>query len=132
MGELDEKLNAILGNQEAMSQIMALARSLDATNAPEQSGTENITTDIPPDDPVSGKFESILGEIDPGMIRLGMRALEEYQKGDDRKTALLSALRPFMREERCQRLDRAIQIARLSRGIRVVFDAMRGGESPHV
>ena len=28
MAELEEKLNAILGNQEAMGQIMALARSL--------------------------------------------------------------------------------------------------------
>jgi len=61
-----------------------------------------------------------------------MRVLQEYRREDDRKTALLAALRPFVREERYDRLDRAIQIAKLSRGLRVFLDTMRGEESPHV
>ena len=67
---------------------------------------------------------SALGDIDPRMLQMGMRVLREYQSGDDKKTALLHALRPFVREERWEKLDRAIQIAKLSRVIRVLFDTM--------
>ena len=67
----------------------------------------------------------MLGGLDPKMMQMGMKLLEEYNRGDDRNTALLAALRPFVREERFAKVDRAIQIARLSRVIRVLFDAMK-------
>ena len=124
MGELDEKLNAILGNPEAMGQIMALANSLGvggSETGPQQGREESqpcSNVEAPPD------LFSALGEIDPRMIQMGMRVLQEYQSGDDKKTALLNALRPFVREERWEKLDRAIQIAKLSRVIRVLFDTM--------
>ena len=35
--------------------------------------------------------------------------------GDDRQVALIQALKPFVRPERAQKLERAIQIARISR-----------------
>ena len=47
--------------------------------------------------------------------------LGELGQEDDRRTALLSALRPFVKKERYAKLDRAIQIARLSRVIRTAF-----------
>ena len=53
-----------------------------------------------------------------------MQVLREYQSTDDRNEALLSALRPFLREERRARLDRAQQIARMTRLIRVALTAM--------
>ena len=59
------------------------------------------------------------------MMQMGMRLLREYNRGDDRNAALLAALRPFVREERFAKVDRAIQIARLSRVIRVLFDAVK-------
>ena len=123
MGELDEKLNAILGNPEAMGQIMALANSLgggEKAAEPEGEGPPQVsqTKEGAPD------LFSALGEIDPRMLQMGMRVLQEYRSGDDKKTALLNALRPFVREERWEKLDRAIQIAKLSRVIRVLFDAM--------
>lgn len=126
MGELDEKLNAILGNQEAMGQIMALAQSLGNS----LGGTGENSGQNPPEPqeqpaPVSTENPlSALGEVDPRIIQLGMRVLQEYQRGDDDKTALLTALRPFVRKERYDKLDRAIQIARLSRVIRVLLEAL--------
>jgi len=131
VGELDDKLSAILGNQEAMSQIMALARSLGGEDASEGAAQKESSAS----EPVfsgTGDLGAILGEVDPRMIQLGIRVLQEYRREDDRKTALLAALRPFVREERYDRLDRAIQIAKLSRGLRVFLDTMRGEESPHV
>lgn len=141
MSGFEEKLNAILGNQEAMGQIMALAQSLgkQEETTPQQSGqeeedgytpvwtqAEEHTTAQPMPD-----LASLLGGVDPQMMQMGMRLLQEYNRTDDRNTALLAALRPFVKAERFSKVDRAVQIARLSRVIRVLFDAMRekGGGS---
>ena len=70
----------------------------------------------------------MLGSLDPRMVQMGMRLLNEYRTGDDRNAALLAALRPFLRKERYARLDRAIQIARLSRVLRVAFQSLGGKE----
>ncbi len=122
MGELDEKLNAILGDPQAMGQIMALAGSLGLGG----EGQGNMQQEQPAGVGGGGQSDlfSALGEIDPKMLQMGMRVLQEYQAGDDKKTALLNALRPFVREERWSKLDRAIQIAKLSRVIRVLFDSV--------
>lgn len=130
MGELDEKLNAILNDPGAMGQIMALAQSLGGS-APQSEETPSPCMSQPREQCSAGDSPdlfSLLDQADPRLIRLGMRVLQEYRKGDDRKTALLAALRPFVREERYGKLDRAIQIAKLSRVIRVLFQAM-GEES---
>lgn len=134
MGEFEEKLNSILGNQEAMGQIMALAQSLGkpAPPAPEpeesgEPGWERAGGPVPAggaeEDPLSA-----LGSLDPRMVQMGMRLLKEYRTGGDRNAALLAALRPFLRKERYARLDRAIQIARLSRVLRVAFQSLSGKE----
>ncbi|MBS7219191.1 MAG: hypothetical protein KH028_07200 [Oscillospiraceae bacterium] len=135
MGEFEEKLNSILGDKDAMGQIMALAQSLGKPAPPasepedenEETGWERACTPTPEagagEDPLSA-----LGSLDPRMVQMGMRLLKEYQTGDDRNTALLAALRPFLRKERYARLDRAIQIARLSRVIRVAFHSLSGKE----
>lgn len=61
------------------------------------------------------------------MIQMGMRLLREYQGEDDRTVALLNALRPFLKESRLAKLDRAVQISRLARVIRVLFRGMGEG-----
>ena len=46
---------------------------------------------------------------------------------------LLAALRPFVKEERFAKVDRAIQVAKLSRVIRVAFQLFKeGGGQEHV
>ncbi len=68
---------------------------------------------------------SALESIDPRIMQLGMRVLKEYSRTDDQKVALLMALKPFVKEERYAKVDRAMQIARLSRVIRVALEALR-------
>jgi len=123
MGGFEDKLNAILNNQDAMGQIMALAQSLGgqetSPSVPEAEQEEKGNMRDAPDP------ASLLGELDPQMVQMGLRLLQEYNRGDDRNAALLHALRPFVKEERFARVDRAIQIARLSRVVRVLFDTMR-------
>lgn len=136
MADFEEKLNSILGNQEAMGQIMALARSLSGGDQPEgaRTGPENRQQAQPsagggsqgePAPPLSD-ISSLLGQIDPRMLQMGMGLLREYQGNDDRNAALLAALRPFLKEDRRAKLDRALQIARVTRLIRVALGAMGG------
>lgn len=138
MAEFDEKLNAILGNQEAMAQIMSLARSL-STDSPgenpnredrqaqEMDGEEEQERDVQSAQP---DLSAMLGQLDPALLRTGMEVIRQVQSTEDRNAALLQALRPFLREERRGRLDRAIQIARMTRMIRAAITALgeRGQE----
>lgn len=133
MAGFEEQLNSILGNQEAMNQIMALARSLsgEQTPAPDQAGQTEaggeacapVTAEPPPPD-----LSAMLGQLDPKMLRLGMEVMRQVQSTGDRNAALLNALRPFLREERQARLDRAIQIARMAKAVRVALGVLGGKE----
>lgn len=134
MAELEEKLNAILGNQEAMGQIMALAHSLSAGSKDgegEAASEERATMDRGiSEDRETPDLSALLGQIDPDMIQLGMRLLQEYRSKDDRNAALLQALHPFVKEERRAKLDQALQIARITHLVRVALETMgkRGEE----
>ena len=85
MSEFDDKLSAILGDQNAMSQIMALAQSLSGPTPGEEGGA--------------------LPEI------------PDYG-GREQDLQLLSALRPYLKESRRKRLDRAIELLQLLRLIK--------------
>ncbi len=137
MAEFEEKLNAILGNQEAMGQIMALARSLsggqEAAAPSTQAGNVQAESAQEPEgeqtaSPQTPDLSALLGNVDPAMLQMGMRVVRELQGGDDRNAALLQALRPFLREEKRARLDKALQIARMTRMIRAALGALGGRE----
>lgn len=127
-GGFEDKLNAILNNQDAMGQIMALAQSLSVPEQREQPQTREEGYVPVSQEQVPAQLSDVagmLGGMDPKIMQMGMRLLQEYNRGDDRSAALLQALRPFVKEERFAKVDRAIQIARLSRVVRVLFDAMK-------
>lgn len=123
MGEFEEKLNSILGDQQAMGQIMALAQSLGKQSPSDQEEEDTApepAEDAPPD------LSQLMGNLDPKMVQLGMRLMREYQQDDGQNTALLQALRPYLREERRGRLDKAVQIAKMSRLLRVALGSLGG------
>lgn len=123
MGEFEEKLNSILGDQQAMGQIMALAQSLGKQSPSDQEETDTApepAEDAPPD------LSQLMGNLDPKMVQLGMQLMREYQQDDGQNTALLQALRPYLREERRVRLDKAVQIAKMSRLLRVALGSLGG------
>lgn len=123
MGEFEEKLNSILGDQQAMGQIMALAQSLGKQSPSDQEETDTApepAEDAPPD------LSQLMGNLDPKMVQLGMQLMREYQQDDGQNTALLQALRPYLREERRGRLDKAVQIAKMSRLLRVALGSLGG------
>ena len=134
MSEFEDKLQSILGNPDAMSQIMSIAQSLsgnfdDSQPFPQADAeaTAQNTDHSPPED-----LFSLLGNLDPRLIQLGMRLISEYHSGDEKKTALLTALQPFIREDRYAKVDKAIQIAKLSHIIRIALDSFRKEGSEYV
>ena len=123
MSDIEEKLNAILSNPESMGQIMNLAQSLNLGGGGEPSGEggpaapqpeappENASSGIP--DGLSG-LGSLLGQIDPKLIgRLLPLAGELAGGGNDERMQLLYALRPFLKPERRDKVERAAKTARL-------------------
>lgn len=143
MSEFEEKLGSILGDPNAMAQIMALAQSLGGSAAPaapqdaaalpeaglegeyvpvgqgEAGGSQAAAPDL------SGVLNA-LGGLDPQLIQSGMELLGQLSSGEDQRVALLLALKPFLKEERYAKIDRAIQIAQLSRVLRVAFQLFKG------
>lgn len=128
MSEFEDKLQSILGNPDAMNQIMSLAQSITGGGASEEAAPAPPE----PDEPAAGDALSMPGNLDPRLVQVGMRLLAEYNSSDDRKVALLTALQPFVREERYAKVDKAIQIAKLARVIRVALDAFRKGDGDNL
>lgn len=120
MSELESRLEQVLNDPDAMGQIMALARSLGGSSAPSPPSA----ADAPP--------QPAAGGPDPAMLGRMAAMLNQADQGDDRRTALLQALRPFLKPDRCARLDQAIQLARLSRVARFALEMLRPEEESHV
>ena len=138
MDDFEEKLNSILSSPEAMGQIMALADSLTGQAEPE-SGEASPTpvpsggagTGLPDLSGLASAFSggsnplAMLQNLDPAMLQTIGTLFQEYNRSDDEKTALLRALQPFLRPERWAKVEKAIQITRLSRVIRAAMQLFR-------
>lgn len=134
MSDFEDKLQSVLGNPDAMSQIMSIAKALSGEGKNEEKSPPPPMPRQEPPSPPSVTYEesspfSLLGDLDPRMLQIGMRLFSEYNGGggDDKRVALLAALRPFVKSERYETVDRAVQIAKLSRVIRVALEVFKGG-----
>ena len=122
---MEEKLNAILSDRNAMGQIMALARSISGSR---QGGEVQEVSEQPQPEPQQASdLSGLLDGIDPSVMRLGVQLMQAYNRTDDNAAALLTALRPFVKPSRYARLDRAVQAARLSGVVRVLLSALKEG-----
>ena len=128
MDDFEEKLERILGNPQAMEQIMALAQSL-GSDAPPSAGSDTPAKESaePPRSDSLG-----LDALDPQLLTGMIQLLNQSRDGENEQIALLQALRPFVKEQRYAKLDKAIQIARMSRLIRMALELFRTKEDSHV
>lgn len=92
MGELEEKLSALMSNPELMQQIASMAQAMgESHREPEEKPS------LP----------------DPGMLQMLSRAAS--QSGvDGNQQALLQALSPYLSRRRVQKLERAMRAAKLA------------------
>lgn len=96
---LESQLNEILNDPERMAQILSMAQSF---------GLQ------PPETPISAPPPSCVPPLDPEMLQSMMQLMQQAQRADGKQEALLSALKPYLAPERREKLDRAIQLARIS------------------
>lgn len=124
MSDFEEKLNAILSNPDAMAQVASLAQSLGgaAPSAPptEMEGAQEAAGQpAPPQEsavPDLGGLSSLMGQIDPAMIQRFLPLLGELNSPQDsQRKQFLYALRPYLKESRRDKVDRALQIAKMLR-----------------
>ena len=117
VAEFDEKLNSILSNPDAMSQIMQLAQSLSggqeqpsAPPSPPPPPTPAPRRSAPAQDMLS----SLAGGLDPKLLTRLLPIIQELGgQQDSNARALLYALRPYLRADRQEKVERALQLARL-------------------
>lgn len=110
MAEFDDKLNSILSNPDAMAQIMQLAQSFSGDPSPPPPSQPSP----PPPTQNSVNPLSALGNLDPKVITRLLPLIQELGGSQDSNArALLYALSPYLKPERQQKVDRALQLARL-------------------
>ena len=106
MSDFEEKLNTILSSPEAMAQVAALAQSLGSQEKEHQEET-NIT-------PSSDGIGNLLGALDPAAIGKFLPLLSEMNSpGNEQRQQFLYALRPFLKESRRDKVDKALQVAKI-------------------
>lgn len=147
MADLQEQLQAILGDPQAMSQITAIAQTLTGGNIQSSPPPQAQDVDfVPVDSSASGEpapdndrpgqspdLSALLGgglpDIDPRLLQIALRVFSEYSAQDDQKAALLASLKPFLKDERLEKMEKAEKIARLSRVVRVAIQVLKEGDS---
>ena len=95
MSELDERLNSLLNNPQLMQQIASMAQAM-GSSTPE---------DAEPAPPPAG--------LDPKLMQTMAGALGNTGVDSNQK-ALLHALSPYISPYRVQKLERAMQAAKLA------------------
>ena len=122
MAEFDEKLNQLLSNPDAMAQIMQLAQSFsgaDQQNAPAPSAAPparppQMQAQAQPAGGGGDLLSSLTGGLDPKLFMKLLPLIQELgREQDSNARQLLYALRPYLKEERQEKVERALQLARL-------------------
>ena len=127
MSELEDKLNKILSSPAEMEKIMGLARSFSGS----LGGTPAADGTPPPVQPALdlGGITSTLKDLDPKIFRLVTRLVMEYSTAKNDKAALLNAIKPYLKEDRREKIDKAAEIAKLARLAKVAMHEFAGGET---
>ena len=119
MSDFEDKLNTLLNDPASMAQIMQLAQTLSGENTGESSAE--------PTPPVGSDGNG----IDAQMLQRFMPILREMQSANNSDSAqFLRALRPYLRAEKQEKVEKAVQIARLIRIGRTFFRSLE--ENDHV
>lgn len=93
-------MNAVLANPEMMQKIMSLAQGLSASPEP--------VSQSPPEPPASA-----VPDIDPAML-MQLSKLVGQSSVDSNQRALLSALSPYLSQERLRKLEKAMRAAKMA------------------
>ena len=134
MSELEDKLNSLLSDPDAMAQVMQLAQSLSggaanggaaAPSPPPQS--------VPAGNAASGAgdlnamLSQLTGGLDPELLSRLLPVVSQMNRPESSETsALLYALQPFLRVKRRDKVARAAQLAKLIHLAKVFLTTREG------
>ncbi len=116
MDDLMSKIQSVLSDEESMNQIKQLAQMLSGSQGDSESGGGEPSQTAPPPD-LSALFsgmggKSQAGGFDPVML-LQLGELFKSVSANDKDAGLLLALKPHLKPERQERIDKAVKILRL-------------------
>ncbi len=111
MDDINEKLNTLLSDPDSMARIMQLAQQLSGSvggDTPAQQPQQPAPPPASPPIPVPP-----LGGLDPQAIVKYLPLLQELTRDTSQTTQLLYALRPFLKDDKQDKVARAAKLARL-------------------
>lgn len=120
MADFEDTLNSLLSDPTAMGQIMSLAGKL--------GGRQESPPDEEPDPTASTEQAPLFGVEQLGQMGTLFELFKGGNQLDPQTVALLTALRPFLREERQKKLDKALRYAGLSRVAQEAYRLWKEGE----
>ena len=106
MDDMESKLNAMLNDPAAMSRILQMAQQLSGSTAQPGAPPPPPKNDSPPPPPQGGGFE-------PALLVRFLPLVQELQQSNTQTMQLLYALRPFLKEEKQPKVERAAKLAHL-------------------
>lgn len=112
MSELEEKLNALLSDPNSMAQVMQMAQQLSGAMG-EQKAATPPPPPPPPVQPPIPDLGAALGGLDPKLLEKLLPLAGELGTENSAAMQLLNALRPFLKEEKQGKIERAARLARL-------------------
>ena len=118
MSEFEDRLNSILNSPEQMEKIAGLAQSL---MGPSQDA-QQTSSGKPKQDKAAAQSP------DPALLgRIG--AVMQSMGGRDDKQALLRSLAPYLSQRRREKLEKAMELARLIHLAEFAFGDLGGGHA---
>lgn len=113
MSELQDKLNSLLSDPAGMAQVVQLAQQLSSTMEPSAAPTPQSGAPTPPPSPNPPPSTALLGGIDLGTVSRFLPMLQALSSDQSHSMQLLNALRPYLKEEKQGKVERAARLARL-------------------
>ena len=108
MSELEDKLSSLLSDPAEMEKLMGMAKTISASLGGESGGPAER------------------GEPEDAAARLVSRLMHASPASD--KAALLNAMKPYLREDRRQLIDKAARLARMAGIAKLAMSEMSGGD----
>lgn len=109
MDDVNEKLNALLSDPSSMAQIMQLAQQLSGSMGGDTAQPAAVSPAASPSPPPPAPLPA----IDPQVIAKYLPLLQELTRDTSQTTQLLYALRPFLKDGKQNKVERAARLARL-------------------
>ncbi len=107
MEDMDSKLNAMLNDPAAMARIIQMAQQLSSGTTQTAPPPPPPPQNAPPPPPSDG------GGFDPMLLAKFLPLLQDLRQSNSQTTQLLYALRPFLKEEKQPKVERAAKLAHL-------------------